>query len=228
MSVSLWNLAIFFVFSMLHYGIKILADEMKPVMDGNNLPRRENVLMLVAHPDDEVLFGSRDLILSNTTVVCMTNLNDKKRRGEFEDAMRIVNVKNIMLDFPDLQFSPWKYNESFIILEELVRKLVIASAFDVIVSHGTSGEYGHCHHMQLSKWSRKLSQDFNIPYKSFCDRYSPENMKNDDFANTRHEIMRMHKSQRSWRKKFDYEICANTDPDARKNHKHWNQNCYFL
>ena len=38
-------------------------------------------LMIVAHPDDETIWGGSHLINGNYTVLCITNGNNKKRKG---------------------------------------------------------------------------------------------------------------------------------------------------
>lgn len=40
-------------------------------------------LMIVAHPDDETIWGGSHLINGNYTVLCITNGNNKKRKKEF-------------------------------------------------------------------------------------------------------------------------------------------------
>ena len=37
-------------------------------------------LMIVAHPDDETIWGGSHLINGNYTVLCITNGNNKKRK----------------------------------------------------------------------------------------------------------------------------------------------------
>lgn len=44
-------------------------------------------LMIVAHPDDETIWGGSHLINGNYTVLCITNGNNKKRKKEFMNVM---------------------------------------------------------------------------------------------------------------------------------------------
>ena len=58
-------------------------------------------LMIVAHPDDETIWGGSHLINGNYTVLCITNGNNKKRKKEFMKVMEKTHSKGIILSFPD-------------------------------------------------------------------------------------------------------------------------------
>lgn len=45
-------------------------------------------LMIVAHPDDETIWGGSHLINGNYTVLCITNGNNKKRKKEFMNVIK--------------------------------------------------------------------------------------------------------------------------------------------
>lgn len=58
-------------------------------------------LMIVAHPDDETIWGGSHLLNGNYVVVCITNGNNKTRRREFESVIRQTDSIGIMLTYPD-------------------------------------------------------------------------------------------------------------------------------
>lgn len=58
-------------------------------------------LMIVAHPDDETIWGGSHLINGNYTVLCITNGNNKKRKKEFMKVLEKTHSKGIILSFPD-------------------------------------------------------------------------------------------------------------------------------
>lgn len=152
------------------------------------------ILMLVAHPDDEVVFGASDL-LSNTntneiTVVCFTCGNNRIRRKEFEECMRLTNAKGYMLSLHDSIRDNW-YQYSNSVLGDMAYRLLAEQSFcfDMIVSHGEDGEYGHIQHKRVHNVAKELSQRLSCPFATFRERYNPENMKNRD------EIMKVYKSQ---------------------------------
>ena len=55
-------------------------------------------LMIVAHPDDETLWGGSHLIDSDYLVVCMSNGWYKKRSSDFERVMNQTGDPHIILD----------------------------------------------------------------------------------------------------------------------------------
>jgi hypothetical protein len=59
-------------------------------------------LMIVAHPDDESLFGGEALTSSRGwLVVCVTNASNPTRRAEFVKAMSLAGADYLVLDHPD-------------------------------------------------------------------------------------------------------------------------------
>ena len=56
-------------------------------------------LMIVAHPDDETIWGGSHLINGNYTVLCITNGNNKKRKKEFMKVMEKTHSKGIIYLF---------------------------------------------------------------------------------------------------------------------------------
>ena len=157
--------------------------------------KTQNVLMIVSHPDDEILFGAHDLIRSNTTVICVTGGDSPVRRQEFESVLHAVNANFLILSFPDGRFKRWSQNSSFLLLLNAVNELLKTAVFDVIISHGAFGEYGHCQHRQLHVLSRSLSAHFAIPFNSFCDRYVPSDMADPSFIAIRDNLIKLYKSQ---------------------------------
>jgi len=106
-------------------------------------------LMIVAHPDDEVLWGGANLLLqSGWLVVCSTHASQARSR-EFFSTMSYCNVtRYIMYTVPDI------YTEK----SEIAQKLYQGTTFDhalkklstmpwkLVLSHNAQGEYGHEHH----------------------------------------------------------------------------------
>ena len=112
-------------------------------------------LLIVAHPDDEVLWGGLNLISQpGWLVVCSTHLNNPTRSAEFFSTMSYCNVtRYIMFDVED------RYTES----ERVADKLYDGSPFDdalkqlskrdwkLVLTHNDQGEYGHQHHRKVHR-----------------------------------------------------------------------------
>jgi len=112
-------------------------------------------LLIVAHPDDEVLWGGLNLLLQpGWFVVCSMHLNDSVRSLEFYKTMSLANVtKYVMYDVPD------EYTED----PREAAKLYDGSLFEkgiqslskhpwkLVLTHNVTGEYGHEHHKKVNQ-----------------------------------------------------------------------------
>lgn len=95
-------------------------------------------LMIVAHPDDELVFGGAELIKYGTLykVVCISCKNNKIRSKEFENVMTQLNVSSYeMWDFKDsLQDYIHNLDEN-ISYEQKVFKNLLNKKWEKIVTH---------------------------------------------------------------------------------------------
>lgn len=119
-------------------------------------------IMIVAHPDDESLWGGAHLAKHNYFVVCLTNGKTYKYRRywEFKNAMKITDTPNIILNYPDFQNGrriDWApYEED---IEETIRTLLSYKDWKEIATHNPDGEYGHQHHIAASRIVTKVCKD---------------------------------------------------------------------
>jgi len=108
--------------------------------------RVNEILIVVAHPDDEILwFG--DLILNNSNkikVLCVTNYSNERRRNEFKKIMEKCKVDYEMWDFSDLR----SYADCPLLKEKLSK---IIPYHKYIYTHSLSGESGHPTHILIYK-----------------------------------------------------------------------------
>ena len=123
----------------------------RQTLDGYHL-QNCNKLMIVAHPDDESLWGGGHLLDKGYFVVCLTNGNNTVRRSEFYAALKEYGCQGIMFSYPDLERgkrSDWS-NYSDIIAKDL-NVLLTYKRWDMIATHNPKGEYGHIQHRMTSK-----------------------------------------------------------------------------
>ena len=116
-------------------------------------------LLIVAHPDDDVLWGGMNLLLEpGWFVVCASHLNDPVRSKEFYKTMSFCNVTRYMMydvkeeytedeDESDAQF----YDTPF---EDGVKELATHS-WKLVLTHNSQGEYGHKHHQTVHRLVKK-------------------------------------------------------------------------
>ena len=137
-----------------------------------------NILVFVAHPDDETMLAGgtlRLLVASNNQVhlvcatrgeggengnpvVCSREMLGAFREKEMECAADALGVYTLTwLDYIDPQ--PGSANDLYGFVEDLdelserIIGLIEKYRIDVIITHGSSGEYGHPAHIQCWKAS---------------------------------------------------------------------------
>jgi hypothetical protein len=122
-----------------------------------------NKLMIVAHPDDELIFGGRFLLESRGwKVVCITNGTDKSedkfrlnrynRRNEFIRSMNILKCNYEIWDYEDNYFNS---NHDTKLLNQL-SDLLNDKEHDIIITHNADGEYGHIQHKTICDLVKSL------------------------------------------------------------------------
>lgn len=105
-------------------------------------------LMIVAHPDDESIFGGANLLKEKGwKVICLTNGNDVVRSKEFLKAMNIAEASYEIWDYPDEREGIFEAEQLKKDLDKSLRK----NQVQCIVTHNLTGEYGHNQHISLSK-----------------------------------------------------------------------------
>lgn len=103
--------------------------------------------MIVAHPDDEYIWGGAHLLKDDYFVVCITRGNDKVRRKEFFNMLKQTGDQGMILSYPDKigpKRSTWKFWKKDI--EKDIETILQYKDWDQVVTHNQDGEYGHQHH----------------------------------------------------------------------------------
>ena len=163
---------------------------------------KENLnLMIVAHPDDETLWGGGSLLEKDYYVVCVTCGNVAYRDNEFKQIMAITNDSYAFLNYPDLvkgtsKISNWT-NELELISTDL-KNIIDSYNWQTIVTHNPDGEYGHIQHKKVSKLVTNLADKNKLYY---FGKYYPNNvletkMLAEDIYNRKiNELISVYKSQ---------------------------------
>lgn len=115
-------------------------------------------VMIVAHPDDETLWGASHLIDDEYFVVCMTHGWNEKRRTAFMDTMKKTNDKYLILNYPDIRkrLSNGSYETDMLstcrtALQKDIERILSYKKWKQVVTHNPTGEYGKYLHQQVSK-----------------------------------------------------------------------------
>lgn len=156
---SLCGALFFIAAAMIAYGIwqhniksahtvEQLTNEQVLAANMNNADK----LMIVAHPDDDSLWGGGHLMSGNWLVVCITNGRNDTRRDEFNRAMNASGNAHLILEYPD------KVNGSrddWSAVREGIKKdlemLLGYKNWNTVAVHNPDGEYGHQHHVMTSR-----------------------------------------------------------------------------
>jgi mannosyltransferase OCH1-like enzyme len=129
-----------------------------------NYDYKPKKLMIVAHPDDETIFGGKLLINqpNQWKVLVLTNASHKKRKKELAAAMDFTKTSFEMWDHKD-HYKPGFNKKIAKDIEDLVRE----NDFVEIVSHNSKGEYGHPQHKETNKVAREIAKKYSIPFGVF-------------------------------------------------------------
>lgn len=122
-------------------------------------------LIIVAHPDDELIFyGSKLIMENNNKVICMTHSNTQ-RSNEFINLMNELNCGYIMLDHKDdpriknIQKEYVDYISNYIAKNRYkIRK---------IITHNSDGEYGHNFHIAVSNMVTNICKQLKMKDKLY-------------------------------------------------------------
>ena len=114
-------------------------------------------LMIVAHPDDEALFGGAELLthLTEYKVVVVDEYHSKVRRKEFKASMKFAGIREYE------HWTGYKGGEDYHrekLIYELLRVLRERD-WTKVVTHNKVGEYGHPRHRALHEILNHLRPD---------------------------------------------------------------------
>jgi LmbE family N-acetylglucosaminyl deacetylase len=113
-------------------------------------------MLIVAHPDDEILFSYISLTLcpADWYVVCLTNYDNPVRAEEFRTVQRHLGTSWNIYDFPD------QWDDDFSSRRKEIRDILTweiqKTNPDTVTTHNESGEYGHSQHKALHHIVKEL------------------------------------------------------------------------
>lgn len=111
--------------------------------------------MVVAHPDDEIIFGYSQILKyqQHLHIFCATNSDHPIRCNEFKYvAGDIFGVSHEILDYPDL------WDDDFSGTDLAQRLANIVPNYNTVITHNEFGEYGHSQHKALHNIVKPLAK----------------------------------------------------------------------
>lgn len=151
-------------------------------------------LMVVAHPDDESIFGGAQLLTEKDwKVVCVTNGNHRVRNQEFRKAMELVEAEYEMWSYPDARNGDLDREK----LKKDLTRVLNEHPYEKIVTHNLKGEYGHNQHIALSTVMHELVSA-NLYVFHLSETSLPEEM-----IKQKMKVLDVYKSQKKIIKRFN-------------------------
>ena len=130
-------------------------------LDMKNASQYENV-MIVAHPDDESLWGGANLFKDSYFVVCLTNAYDSARSSDFKEILTYTNNSGIILSYPDIQDNIRdNWSEVKVGLLKDLSNIINYKNWKKIVTHGPDGTTGHIHHKKACEYVTNITKKYN-------------------------------------------------------------------
>ena len=145
-------------------------------------------IMIVAHPDDEALFGGAELLThpEEYKVVAVDEYQNEVRRAEWISSMQFIGI------IDSEHWSGFKGGEDYHrekLIYELLRVLR-ERKYKKIVTHNRKGEYGHPRHRALHDVLNHLRPELLWQFDKGKERLSQ------DLLLKKRDLLKVYRSQR--------------------------------
>ena len=145
------------------------------------LKEKLRALVIVAHPDDEVIWmGGVMMRFKNVdwTVLSLCRASDTDREPKFRRVMECLEAKGFIEDLEDDDVM--SVQESVPKIEKLVLEFLKTKKFEYLFTHGLNGEYGHDRHIGTHLAIKSLLKTKKISFQDvyFFNYQKQDNKKN--------------------------------------------------
>lgn len=132
----------------------------------------KNILIVVAHPDDETLwfFQSTQVLKQNNRIqiFCMTHAAVSKRGKELQSMADAFGLKVLFGHCEDTGFNKYLKSKE---VEQAFIKIFSRQKFDLVITHPPhGGEKPHPHHIQIYLEVKKFSKFHNFKFCFFSEQ----------------------------------------------------------
>jgi LmbE family N-acetylglucosaminyl deacetylase len=117
-----------------------------------NDEKQKSVAIIVAHPDDEILWAGGTILNHPSWVcfiACLCRKDDEDRAPKFYQVLKMLNAEGIMGNLDD---APEQLPLDNKLIQQTILDLLNKTHFDLIITHNPTGEYTtHRRHDEVSK-----------------------------------------------------------------------------
>lgn len=144
---------------------------------------KKNILVIVAHPDDETLWCGGTLLMypeHHWFIACLCRKNDRDRGPKFKKALAIYKAEGCMGHLDDgVEQRPLNKN----VVKKAILDLLPDRKFDLVLTHSPTGEYTrHLRHEEIGRavielWNeQKISTDelWTFAFEDGNKKYYPQ------------------------------------------------------
>tara|TARA_B100000925_G_C21974562_1_gene459447 strand:+ start:300 stop:1037 length:738 start_codon:yes stop_codon:yes gene_type:complete len=153
--------------------INYYKDELckKELIIQTNIEKVENI-MIVAHADDETIFGSKELHNGKWLLIICTNSMDGRVGLTRKDIPGLIQMSKDY-NFNLIIIQHWDIYENIIntrfdiTVYSYLEKYLMKQSWDSIITHNRDGEYGHAQHILVHRMVSNILYNNDIIYKTF-------------------------------------------------------------
>ena len=205
------NIIVFTTISLIVYSYYLSLTKVIKDYHSINLQKTDN-LMIVSHPNDEIIFGGAHLLNDNYLVVCITCGEDSKITREFVEVMQKTNDQYIILGYPEYARDERENWDNYLLdMKYNLETIVGLKKWDTIVTHNPEGEYGSLQHKLVSMVVTKIAPKNNLYYfgkyhtkKTIVNYYDKLTQMNKNTLNQKIKLIGIYKTEKYIQTEFSH------------------------
>ncbi len=126
---------------------------------------KKEVLVIVAHPDDETIWMGGTLLQNrwDVTIISLCRKDDRDRAQRFMKACENYKARCFMSDLEDDDLNDITIREVI----ERIKSLIQKTKYDYIFTHGENGEYRHKRHIDVHRAVKFMIKEKMLECKKF-------------------------------------------------------------
>lgn len=156
----------------------------KELIIQTNIEKVDNI-MIVAHPDDETIFGSKELHNGKWLLIVCTNSMDGRIGIMRKDIPGLIQMSKdykfnlVVIQHFDMYEEKIINTRFDITVYYYIKEYLLNQSWNKIITHNKDGEYGHNQHILVHRMVSNILCNNNILYNKFKVFDFNDNVNND-------------------------------------------------